>query len=82
MYAESAGRFEGTTTFDDLWNGERMKSVRRDFGTDAEWAQCRTCWFREIKYHSQREAWASEQHFDLETGAQFTGDAWDFREFK
>jgi radical SAM protein with 4Fe4S-binding SPASM domain len=44
----------GLTSFDEIWNGRVMRSVRGSLGTDQEWRQCRTCWYREGRYHSQR----------------------------
>ncbi|MBK6864515.1 MAG: CoA-binding protein [Ideonella sp.] len=55
-----------------------MQSVRGTLGTEQEWSQCRSCWFREIRYHAQREAWDRRQSYSLENDTKFTDAAWDF----
>lgn len=82
MYAGSAGHLSERMTFLDLWNGEAMRSVRASFGTDKEWEQCRACWYREIKYHSQRRAWMAGESYALTAGTQFSAQAWDFRGYE
>jgi len=80
MYATGVGSLDEHVSFWDLWNGSMMQSVRESFGTTQEWQQCRSCWFRETKYHLQRRARASRQEDDsLLRGTRFSPEAWDFR---
>ncbi len=78
MYAAHAGQLDRQTSFLDVWNGDAMQSVRGTLGTEQEWSQCRSCWFREIRYHAQREAWDRRQSYSLENDTKFTDAAWDF----
>ncbi|NUB44151.1 SPASM domain-containing protein [Fertoebacter nigrum] len=81
FFAEHAGRLDAATGLEAIWNGPRMQGVRAAFGTEAEWPQCRNCWFREIKYHSQRSAWEKHEPAALKQGAAYTEKSWDFRRF-
>ena len=82
MFAENVGRLSETTGFLDIWNGPRLTSLRSCFGTDREWDQCRTCWFREVRYHSQRQAWARRDLYSLEAGSDYQEPSWDFRRYR
>ena len=64
-FAKEVGDISGDISFREIWNGTLMTAVRRDFGTDREWLQCRSCWFRELKWHSQRHASNAAQVFDI-----------------
>ena len=46
-FAETTGNIFESSTYGEVWNGAVMQQARRDFGTEREWAQCRSCWFRE-----------------------------------
>jgi radical SAM protein with 4Fe4S-binding SPASM domain len=83
MYAENVGHLDEKTTFSSLWNNERMQSVRRTLGTENEWAQCKQCWFREIRYAEQRRSWAAlggrAAQAALTKPAEYQPISWDFR---
>ena len=81
FYAENVGKIDHQSSLRSVWNGSRMQAVRASFRTASEWDQCRSCWFREIKYHSQRSAWANGQTFSLEEGTCYQERSWDFRRF-
>lgn len=81
FYAENVGKIDHQNSLWSVWNGSRMQAVRASFGTASEWDQCRSCWFREIKYHSQRSAWANHQAFSLEECTRYQERSWDFRRF-
>ncbi len=80
MYAASAGTLSASSSFQSIWNGEVMQSVRASLNTEQEWDQCRSCWYREIKYHSQRAQWAAGEHYPLTEATSFSEKAWDFRD--
>lgn len=82
MFAESAGHLEQSANFMDIWNGTRLASVRQDFGTPAEWRQCRTCWFREVRYDAQREAWARKEACEPTDNQEYRPLSWDFRRYR
>ncbi len=79
MYAEHAGRLAEGTRFLDVWNGDALASVRRALGTAEEWSQCRSCWYRESRYHAQRAAWSARSASLLDQPVQYSPRAWDFR---
>lgn len=82
MYAEHIGHLDEVERFGDVWNNERMTDLRASFGTEREWAQCRSCWFREIRYAEQRAAWSERRDCELRDATEFTEEAWDFRGFE
>jgi radical SAM protein with 4Fe4S-binding SPASM domain len=81
-YGEQAGMLDENISFDEIWNGARMHSLREGFNTGRMWRQCRECWLREIKWHSQRQAKDNNLAFSLEEGMDFTDEAWDYRSYK
>lgn len=82
-YGEQVGHMlPGQTRLWDVWNGAAMQSLRASFGTPQMWTQCRHCWLREIKWHTQRQA--KDLHRDyavVNTRMNFTPEAWDYRRF-
>ncbi|PWB84333.1 MAG: hypothetical protein C3F11_01910 [Methylocystaceae bacterium] len=82
MFAENVGQLGRPNSFLSIWDGERMQSVRNSLNTKFEWKQCQTCWFREIRYHSQREAWARREFYELAEGSDYRAPSWDFRRYR
>ncbi|WP_108661347.1 SPASM domain-containing protein [Acuticoccus kandeliae] len=80
FYAENAGHLQDAP-LSSIWNGKRLRHLRADFGTEREWTQCRTCWFREIGYHQQRQEWHARQDPNVDTPAGYTDEAWSFTRF-
>lgn len=78
-FAASAGNISTASSFMELWNGPVLKKVRRDFGTEREWSQCRSCWYRELKWHSQRHG-SRSGGIDVSKHSLYSIKAWDFRE--
>jgi radical SAM protein with 4Fe4S-binding SPASM domain len=78
-FAKQVGNISGDFSFHEIWNGTLMTAVRRDFGTDREWPQCRSCWYRELKWHSQRQASNAAQVFDTSRTSFYSIKAWDFQ---
>ena len=76
-----AGRFDGETSFLDVWNGPVMQGVRRSFGTNSEWEQCRNCHFRQCRIKSQRDgALGGTARVDLKQGILFNRKSGEYRE--
>lgn len=73
------GDLAAAPDFWSLWNGPTMQAVRRDLNTLNEWPQCRDCWYRQSRYHAQRQARAAGHAYSLSQGASFSREAWDFR---
>ena len=71
----------GQHSLHDIWNGPAMRSLRESFGTSSMWDQCRVCWLREIKWHSQRQAKDKRQDYPLEEDMDFSEAAWDYRAY-
>jgi radical SAM protein with 4Fe4S-binding SPASM domain len=80
-YGEKVGELNDQTTFMDIWNGSRMQSLRKSFGTPHMWQQCRDCWLRELKWHSQRCAKNSGHIYLDEKPTKYTHRAWDYRDY-
>jgi radical SAM protein with 4Fe4S-binding SPASM domain len=84
MYAENVGHLERAATFGEIWNNDRMQSVRGALGSADEWSQCTRCWFREIRYGEQRAQWASNgspaAQESLIRPAKYQPISWDFRD--
>jgi len=81
FYAEDVGQLGADNTLSDLWRGDRLTQVRADFGTDKEWDQCTSCWFREIGYAAQRQAWHEDAPVSLDDPTTYTPRAWSFTRF-
>jgi radical SAM protein with 4Fe4S-binding SPASM domain len=83
MYAENVGHLGREAAFTDIWNNDRMQSVRSAIGTPDEWSQCTHCWFREIRYGEQRAQWATQggpaTQESLRRPAKYQPISWDFR---
>ena len=81
-HAAKVGVFDEQKGFKALWNGDVMRSVRRDINTCNEWEQCKNCWFRESRYYSQRVERAVNSAYSLSNEADYSLDAWDYRKPK
>lgn len=83
MYAENVGYLEREASFANIWNNDRMQSVRTALGSPDEWSQCSHCWFREIRYGEQRAQWATSgspaAQASLARPAKYQAISWDFR---
>ncbi len=80
-YGERVGKLGDETPFDAVWNGAAMQSLRETFNTPQIWQQCRECWLRELRWHSQRRDKDSATGFDRDRRAVFTPAAWDYRDY-
>lgn len=81
-YGEQVGHLSDSTTLWDLWNGPLMHSLRDGFGKPHMWEQCKDCWLRELKWHSQRKAKdLSASSSSLAEGMDYTEAAWDYRRY-
>lgn len=80
-YGEQVGHLDDQTTLWDLWNGPKMLSLRDGFGQPHMWEQCKDCWLRELKWHSQREAKDLSRPYDLAAGMDYSEAAWDYRRY-
>jgi radical SAM protein with 4Fe4S-binding SPASM domain len=78
-FTEIAGRLGEARSFWEIWNGQKLRTVRGDLGTEREWPQCRTCWYRELKYDAQREARSHARVFDVARESLYSEKAWDYR---
>ncbi|MDS4028131.1 MAG: radical SAM protein [Candidatus Contendobacter sp.] len=81
-YGIRVGVMSAQQSLHDIWNGPAMRSLRESFGTSRMWDQCRACWLREIKWHSQRQAKDNQQEYSLEEGMDFSESAWDYRSYE
>jgi radical SAM protein with 4Fe4S-binding SPASM domain len=82
-FVKIAGRLDEAASFAAIWNGDVMRGVRAALDTDAEWSQCRNCWFREGRYRSQRDqADRRQPRYDLTRGQQFSRQAWDYSSYQ
>lgn len=81
FYAENVGHLDASTTLSQIWNGERLRGLRADFGTETEWEQCRSCWMREARYHQQREEFHARTAGSLGKPARYSEKAWSFTRF-
>lgn len=81
FYAENAGYLDRDGALSRIWNGERMRDLRAAFGTDREWTQCRSCWFREVGYSTQRQEWHDRRKTRVENPVGYTEEAWSFTRF-
>ena len=80
-YGLPVGHLNERTTLWDIWNGPAMHSLRDGFGQPHMWEQCKSCWLREIKWHSQRQAKDHAQAYSLEAPMDFSEAAWDYRQY-
>lgn len=81
-YGAQVGRLDERTSFWQVWNGPAMRSLRAGFGTAGMWTQCRHCWLREIKWHSQRRAKDLDRRYSVVNERMaFSSEAWDYRDF-
>lgn len=81
FYAENVGNLEDKP-LSEIWTDKRLTELRRDFGTEQEWSQCRSCWFREIGYSEQRREWHERHNPSLDKPSNYTERAWNFIRFK
>jgi len=81
FFAENVGYLGPETPLSTVWNGQRMRDLRGDFGTEFEWTQCRNCWFREIGYYRQRKEWHERSVVSIDQPTRYSEDAWDFTNF-
>jgi len=80
-YGERVGIMNEQVTFGDLWNGSRMQSLRKSFGTPEMWRQCRECWLRELRWHAQRCARNEGRPYLDDDPANYSHSAWDYRDY-
>lgn len=80
-YGEQVGHLTQNNSLWDLWNGPRMHSLRAGFGTPCMWDQCKDCWLRELKWHSQRQAKDLIAPYSLTNGMDYSEAAWDYRKY-
>jgi radical SAM protein with 4Fe4S-binding SPASM domain len=80
-YGEQVGHLSDTLSLWDLWNGPRMHSLRESFGKPHMWEQCKDCWLRELKWHSQRKAKDVSSQVGLNDGMDYSQAAWDYRRY-
>lgn len=80
-YGMPVGHLNDQTRLWDVWNGANMHSLRDGFGRPHMWQQCKECWLREIKWHSQRQAKDLSQPYSLEARMDFSEAAWDYRRY-
>lgn len=80
-YGIRVGYLDEETSLFDIWNGSDMRSLRRGFKTGVIWAQCRDCWLREIKWHTQRQAKDNNLPFSFDCKMDYTNEAWDYRSY-
>jgi radical SAM protein with 4Fe4S-binding SPASM domain len=80
-YGEQVGHLTDDNTLWDIWNGPRMTSLRDGFGRPHMWEQCKDCWLRELKWHSQRQAKDLSADYSLADGMDYTEAAWDYRRY-
>jgi len=61
--------------FEDIWNGPVFRDVRAAMGTADEKQPCRTCWYREGRFASQRDLRQRGERYadDAETQVSQTG---------
>lgn len=79
-YGELMGKLDQGTDFDTVWNGPAMASLRSTFNTPDMWQQCKECWIRELRWHTQRHT----RGFETGSGDNSTGytrAAWDYRAY-
>lgn len=80
-YGEQVGHIGEETSLWDIWNGPKMHSLRDGFGKPHMWEQCKDCWLRELKWHSQRHAKDVSAPYSLADGMDYTEAAWDYRKY-
>ncbi|XVJ68351.1 MAG: radical SAM protein [Rhizobacter sp.] len=80
-YGEQVGHLNEETSLWDIWNGPRMQSLRDGYGKPHMWDQCKDCWLRELKWHSQREAKDLSRPYSLADGMDYTTASWDYRRY-
>jgi len=79
-YGELVGNLSEETSFNDVWNGVAMQSLRTSFNTPKMWQQCKECWLRELRWHSQRHTKDLDDHY-LDKRTAYTRAAWDYRAY-
>jgi len=79
-YGELVGVLNEQTSFHDVWNGDAMQSLRNCFNTPDIWRQCKECWLRELRWHSQRHTQEYDEHF-TDKRENYTREAWDYRAY-
>lgn len=77
-YAKVAGGLGRAANFDEIWNGDVMRGVRGALNTEGEWQQCRSCWYREGKFHSQRALAGKGERYGADQAGEFSGDSLNF----
>lgn len=67
-------------SFPDIWFGAVYQDVRTRLYTDREMPQCRSCWYREARYHSQRFSLnvKRQQRCSPLQPVRYSKKAWDF----
>jgi radical SAM protein with 4Fe4S-binding SPASM domain len=80
-YGEQVGHLTDENSLWDIWNGPKMHSLRDGFGRAHMWEQCKDCWLRELKWHSQRQAKDLSTPYSLADGMDYTEAAWDYRRY-
>jgi radical SAM protein with 4Fe4S-binding SPASM domain len=80
-YGMQVGYLDNHNSLWDLWNGPKMRSLRESWGKPEMWEQCKACWLREIKWHSQRQAKDLGRNYDLRDSMDFSEAAWDYRAY-
>lgn len=79
-YGELVGALSDEASFNDVWNGVAMQSLRTSFNTPKIWQQCKECWLRELRWHSQRHTEDFDNRF-VKKRATYTRAAWDYRAY-
>lgn len=79
-YGELVGKISHDSDFNAVWNGSAMQDLRDSFNTPKMWRQCKECWLRELRWHSQRHVVGYDEVFMNET-AQYSREAWDYRAY-
>ena len=81
-FAARAGQLSERTRFAEVWNGDVLRSIRATLDTADEWQQCRSCWYREGRYKTQRQQFDSKStRFNLAVAGDFTEESWDFQRY-
>ena len=78
FFAEHTGQLDEHGSFLDVWNGTRIAAIREALNTPHEHEQCRNCWLREVRYHSNRRRRENGSGIDIETASRFEAQSWDF----
>ena len=76
--AALAGQLGQAASFGEIWNGPVFRGVRAALDTDHEWEQCRTCWYREGRFATQRDLAASGKRYEADEEAPISPQSLNF----